>query len=66
MFGQIKQRNLKMKRYEVIFYTTREINVTVDVPNGEDPMTYAWDEVEFAPNEEVIETDCREVDPNES
>jgi hypothetical protein len=55
-----------MKRFEVIFYTTREIHVTVDVPNGEDPMTYAWDEVEFAPNEEVIETDCREVDPDES
>jgi hypothetical protein len=55
-----------MKRYEVIFYTTRQINVTVDVPDDEDPLAYAWDEVELAPNEEVVETDCCEVDPNES
>ena len=55
-----------MKRFEVIFYTTREIHITVDVPNGEDPLSYAWDEVELAPNEEVIETDCSEVDPDES
>lgn len=55
-----------MKRYEVVFYLTRKVMVTVDVPNGEDPVEYAWDEVEFAPNEEVVDSDICEVDPNES
>jgi len=54
-----------MKRYDVTYYLKREVTITVDVPNGEDPEEYAWDELELNKGEEIIDSDYCEVDPHE-
>ena len=54
-----------LRQYDVTFYLSRTVTVTVDCDSGEDPVDYAMDELALMDDEEVIDTEVTEGDPSE-
>lgn len=53
-----KMNNLK--RYDVTYYLSRTVTITVDVPNGEDIHEYA--DIDLNEGEEITDIDISEID----
>jgi hypothetical protein len=54
-----------LRQYDVTFYLSRTVTVTVDCDSGDDPVDYAYDQLNLADGEEVTDTDVSEGDPSE-
>jgi hypothetical protein len=49
-----------MKRYDVTYYLSRTVTITVDVPNGGDVHEYA--DIDILDGESITDIDISEVD----
>jgi hypothetical protein len=53
-----------LMQYDVKFYLSRTVTVTVDCDSGDDPVDYAYDQLNLQDDEEVVDTEVSEGDPS--
>jgi hypothetical protein len=54
-------KGFKMQTFEVTYFLSRQVTITVTVPNGEDPRDYSDDQLTLNAGEDIIDIDYKEV-----
>jgi hypothetical protein len=54
-----------MESFEVTYYLTRKVTISVTVQNGDDPREYTDDELTLNEGEEILDIDVEQVGTDE-